>query len=104
MKILKGDKVLVIAGKDRGKTGVVERVSPRDHRLVVAGLNIVKKHTKATSKNPQGGIIELARSVDCSNVMLLDPSNQKPTRVSYVIKGKEKIRVCASSKQEVQAK
>jgi large subunit ribosomal protein L24 len=80
LKIKKGDKILVIAGKDRNKTGLVERVLPKKHQVVVTGINMVKKHLKRSAKNPQGGIIDLVKPLDSSNVMLLDPTTNKPTR------------------------
>ncbi len=100
-KILKGDKVLIIAGKDRGKTGTVERVMPRDNKVVVTGLNMVKKHLKKSAKNPQGGVVDKVQPIHISNVMLLDPSQNKPTRVGYVIKGNDKNRVAKLSGEVV---
>jgi len=80
MKIVKGDRVLIIAGKERNKEGIVERVLPKKDLVVVAGRNIVKKHMKRTAKLPQGGIVELFAPIHVSNVVLLDPRNNKPTR------------------------
>jgi len=100
-KIKKGDKVLVIAGKDRNKTGVVERYSPKANRLVVSGVNVIKKHMKKSQKYPQGGIIELNAPIHASNVMVLDPAQNKPTRVGYTIKGDEKLRFSKLSKETI---
>lgn len=80
-KLTKGDKVLIIAGKDRNKTGVIERVLPKKSKVVIAGINTVKKHLKKSAKNPQGGVIETYLPIHISNVMLLDPSKDKPTRI-----------------------
>ena len=81
MKLKKGDQVVVIAGKEKGKTGTVSKVSPATTRVVVAGINMIKK---ATKPNPQtgegGGIIEKEAPIHASNVMLIDPASQKPTR------------------------
>jgi large subunit ribosomal protein L24 len=81
MKLKKGDEVVVIAGKDRGKRGQVTKVSPSTNRVVVAGINLVKK---ATKPNPQtgaeGGMVTKEASIHASNVMLVDPASQKPTR------------------------
>lgn len=96
-RILKGDKVLIIAGKDRGKTGLVERVLPKESRVVVVGVNLVKKHLKKSAKNPQGGIIDKTLPIHISNVMLLDPAQNKPTRVGYQLKGNEKQRISKRS-------
>ena len=85
--IRKDDNVMVIGGKDRGKTGKVLRTDPKRRRVFVEGLNIVKRHQRPTSvketqKGSQvGGIVEKEGPIDISNVMLLDPSNNKPTRV-----------------------
>ena len=93
--IKKGDEVLVIAGKDKGKKGKVEKVILKKGKVVVAGINILKKHVKPSPKNPAGGIIEFAAPLDVSNVILLCPRCHKPTRIGYKItKDGEKIRVC----------
>lgn len=101
VKVIKGDKVLVIAGKDRGKTGVVERVFPNSEKVVVGGANILKKHLKKSPKNPQGGIIDITAPIHISNVMLLDPSSNKPTRIGYMVKGKEKMRLSRLSGEAI---
>ncbi len=96
MKLHKGDNVLIIAGKDRGKTGVIEAVLPRENRVAVAGVNKFKKHVKPSAKAPQGGIVEIFRPIHASNVMLLD-NNKKPTRVGVQISGKDKVRVARTT-------
>lgn len=97
MKLRKGDKVLVIAGKDRHKTGVIEKVLPKANRAVIAGVNMVKKHLKRSAKNPQGGILEVPASIHLSNLMLLDSSTNKPTRVGYRQSGKTIQRISKTS-------
>jgi large subunit ribosomal protein L24 len=98
MKIRKDDHVLVIAGKDRGKTGRVLRTEPVKRRLYVEGLNKVKRHQrprsiKDTQKGAQaGGIIEKEGPIDVSNVMLLDPTDNKPTRVGMKLQGGKRER------------
>ena len=82
MKIKKGDKVVVITGKDKGKTGEVLRVQPKEARLVVQGVNMVKRHTKPAMGNP-GGIVEKEGTIHVSNVAHIDPKSDKPTRVGY---------------------
>jgi large subunit ribosomal protein L24 len=101
MKLHKGDTVIVIAGKDRGKTGSIEAIMPSLNRVVVAGLNAYKKHVKPTPKNPQGGIITAYRSMDASNVMLLDPETKKPTRVGYTLTGTTKSRMSHLTKKAI---
>ncbi|WP_407455613.1 50S ribosomal protein L24 [Ligilactobacillus aviarius] len=93
MFIKKNDKVKVIAGKDKGKEGTVEKVFPSKERVIVKGVNIVKKHQKPTNANPNGGIVEVEAPIHVSNVMLIDPSNNKPTRVGFKIEDGKKVRV-----------
>lgn len=97
MFVKKNDKVKVIAGKDKGTEGVVEQVIPAANRVVVKGVNIVKKHQKPSNANPNGGIIEVEAPIDASNVMLIDPKDGKPTRVGYKIVDGKKVRVSKKS-------
>jgi large subunit ribosomal protein L24 len=83
MKLHKGDNVLVITGKDKGKTGEVLQVIPSAGRVVVQNINVVKRHTKPSSKNPRGGILEITKPIDVSKVMVIDPITSQPSRVSY---------------------
>lgn len=80
MKVKKGDTVIVIAGKDKGKRGEVLRSIPTDLRVIVQGVNVVKRHTRPAAGQP-GGIVEKEASIHVSNVMLVDPKTDKPTRV-----------------------
>ena len=82
MKIRKGDRVVVLTGKDKGKTGSVLRVNPKEERVLVQGVNIVKRHTRA-DKVSAGGIIDKDAPVHVSNVAHVDPKTGKPTRVGY---------------------
>ena len=81
MKIRKNDSVMVIAGNARGKTGKVLKVYPERERVIVEGVNIMKRHTRPSQKNPQGGIVQREAPIHVSNVMLLDPKQNQPTRV-----------------------
>ncbi len=85
MKIRKNDNVIVISGNDRGKTGKVLKVFPKNFRVIVEGINMRKRHTKPSQKNPQGGIIEKEAPIHASNVMLLDPKTNEPTRLGSQI-------------------
>lgn len=97
MNFVKGDKVIVISGKDKGKTGTIQKVDPRSNRVVVENVNVRKKHKKPTQQNPEGSILEIYAPIDASNVMLVDPKTKKPTRVKHdVVKGK-KVRVAKAS-------
>lgn len=82
MKIRKGDEVLITAGNDRGKRGRVLFVLPRQNRVIVEGINFIKRHTRPTQNNPQGGIVEKEAPVHVSNVKLIH--NGEPTRVGFI--------------------
>ena len=97
MDLRKGDKVIVIAGRDKGKSGVIQKVIPESHRVVVEGINVRKKHQKGTQANPEGSIVEVYAPIDISNVMLEDPKTKKPTRIGHKeVKGK-KVRFAKKS-------
>ena len=95
MKIRKGDKVRILAGKDRGREGKVSRAIPADRKVIVEGVNIAKRHQKSTSAMIQGGIIDKAMPLHVSNVAVISPSDGKPTRVGYRfdVDGR-KVRIC----------
>lgn len=95
-KIKKGDSVIVLAGKDRGKEGEVLQVIPAKDRVVVRGVNLIKKHQKQT-QTEQGGIITKEASLHVSNVALKDPSTGKPTRVGFKIEDGKKVRIAKAS-------
>ncbi len=97
MHVKKGDKVIVITGKDKGKTGTVIEALPKKDRVVVEGVNIIKKHQKPSQMNPEGGILEREAAIHVSNVMLLDPKTNKPTRVGYKVEDGKKVRVAKKS-------
>jgi large subunit ribosomal protein L24 len=94
-RVKKGDRVMCVAGKDKGRTGTVLDVMPADGRVLVEGINIVKRHTKARPPDDPGGIIEKPAPIHLSNVMPIDPSDDKPCRVRIEEKGGERIRVSA---------
>ncbi|EAE1323882.1 50S ribosomal protein L24 [Listeria monocytogenes] len=97
MHVKKGDKVKVITGKDKGKSGKVLAAFPKKDRVLIEGINMVKKHTKPSNVNPQGGILNVEAPIHVSNVMLIDPKTGEPTRVGYEVKGDKKIRVAKKS-------
>jgi large subunit ribosomal protein L24 len=90
-KIRKGDRVVVLTGKDKGRQGVVTRVFPKDARVTVEGLNMVQRHTRPTQMDPQGGIKNKEAPIHVSNVSLID-SKGKPTRVGFRMEGEKKVR------------
>lgn len=94
MKLKKGDNILVIAGKDKGRRGKVIRVLSRDGRVVVEGMNVKKKHVKPRRAKEKGQIIEMPAPFSISNVKMLCTKCQKPVRVGYRLEGEKKYRVC----------
>jgi len=102
MKIRKGDSVIIIAGKDRGKKGKVRRVLPKEGRLVVEGLNMVKRHSRTHAGARQAGIIELAAPLHASNVMLVCDKCSKPTRIGFrLLDTGQKVRFCRSCQEVI---
>ena len=101
MHVKKGDKVMVISGKEKGKTGTIIAAFPKTDRVLVEGLNLVKKHMKPNQANPQGGIVSQEASVHVSNVMLIDPKSGEPTRVSYKVEDNKKVRVAKKSGETI---
>ena len=99
--IKKGDTVYVNAGNDKGQTGKVLSVLVSEDRAIVEGVNMVSKHTKPNSKQPQGGIIKQEAPIHISNLNLIDPKSQKPTRVGYKMDGDKKIRYAKKSGEEI---
>ncbi|QGQ44003.1 50S ribosomal protein L24 [Metabacillus sediminilitoris] len=97
MHVKKGDKVMVISGKDKGKQGVVLASYPKKDRVLVEGVNVVKKHSKPSQANPQGGILSQEAPIHVSNVMPLDPKSGEPTRVGYKVVDGKKVRVAKKS-------
>ena len=95
MKIRKNDSVLVIAGKDRGKKGRVRFAYPKDERVLVEGINFIKRHTRAVRRVRQAGIIEREAPIQVSDVMLLCSKCNHPTRVGFrFLEGGKKVRIC----------
>lgn len=102
LKLKKKDLVMVITGKDRGKTGNLDKVYPAEGKAIVLGLNIRKKHLKPSKKSPQGGIMEFPAKINISNLILICPNCQKPTRVNYKINESQKIRICQKCHESVE--
>lgn len=95
-KIKKGDRVVVLTGKDKGRQGAVLRVLPKEDRVVVEGLNLVQRHTRPTQTDPQGGIKSKEAALHISNVAIVD-SKGKPTRVGFRVEGDKKVRVAKTT-------
>ncbi len=101
MKIKKGDTVLIISGKDKGKKGKVLEVFPRQGKLTVEGANLVKKHRRPKNEKEKGQMIEISKPFNLSNVKLVCSKCGKATRVGYKIANKKKYRVCKKCGQEI---
>jgi len=97
MKIKKGDNVIVIAGKDKGKTGVVLRAFPKEDKVLVEGVNVVKKHQKPTTTNSKGQIVEKSLPIHVSNVQIVDPKTKKGTRIRIVKENGKRTRIAVKS-------
>jgi large subunit ribosomal protein L24 len=96
-KIKKGDRVVVLSGKDKGKHGEVLRALPKDSKVVVAGVNVISRHTKPSQADPQGGIKRTEAPIHVSKVAIEDPKTGKPTRVGFRIEDGQKVRVAKRS-------
>ena len=96
-KIKKGDDVIVLTGKDKGRKGKVLRVFPAENRVLVAGINVVQRHTRPSQTNPQGGIVNKEAPIHVSNVANVDPKNGNATRVGFRIEGDKKVRFAKKS-------
>lgn len=102
IRLKKGDTVMVTAGKYKGKTGKIVATHPRDNKVTVEGINIVKKHMKPNRANPQGGIIDVTKPIWVSKVAIVDPSTKKASRIGYIVNDKgEKTRVYKQSGKEI---
>ena len=102
IRLKKGDNVVVTTGKYKGQTGTIVATQPRDNKVTVEGINIVKKHQKPTKAHPQGGIIEITKPIDVSKVAIVDPSTKKASRIGYSFdKDGNKIRIFKSSGKEI---
>ena len=100
-KIKKGDTVVVLSGKDKGQTGMVEKVMPKDGKIVVEGVNVATRHRKPNQQNPQGGIDRFPAPMHISKVALADPKDGKPTRVRFEEKDGRKVRVAVKSGETI---
>ncbi len=96
-KIRKGDRVIVLAGKDKGREGDVVKSLPKEGKVVVAGVNMIARHTKPTQADPEGGIQRREAAIDVSNVAIRDPKTGKPARVGFEVRDGKKVRVLKGS-------
>ena len=101
MKLKKGDNVIVIAGKDKGKKGKIARVLTAENRVVVEGINMMKKHQRPRKSGEKGQVISIASPINASNVMVLDPKTGKQTRIGKKKVGDKNVRIARKSGQEL---
>ena len=100
-KIRKGDKVVVLSGRDKGKTGEVVSSSPKEMKVVVSGVNVATRHRKPTQLNPQGGLERKEAALHVSKVAIVDPKDGKATRVRFETVGDKKVRVSARTGEKI---
>ena len=101
MKLKKGDQIIVTLGKDKGKKGKIEKVFPKKDAVVVAGVNVFKKHRKRRDESHPGGIVEIIKPIMASKVALICPKCGKETRIGYSITKGVKVRICRKCEQPV---
>ncbi len=101
MKIKKGDKVKVIAGKDEGREGIVERVYKKQNKILILGINVYKRHLKKQDQKQQGGIVDVPRPLDAAKVMLICPKCKKLARVGYSLEKGKRFRICKKCKSKI---
>lgn len=102
IRLKKGDTVIVRAGKYKGQTGKVTATHPRDNKVTVNGINVVKKHVKPSQQHPQGAIVELTKPIDVSKIGIIDPVSKRATRIGYKLdKDGKKTRVYKSTGKEI---
>ena len=101
MKLKKGDNVIVITGKEKGKKGAISRVLSKENKVIIDGMNMVKKHRKATRRGEKGSIVSISMPINASNVMLLDPKSGKQTRIGKKKVGDKLVRIAKRSNQEI---
>jgi large subunit ribosomal protein L24 len=101
MKIKKGDNVQILLGKDHGKSGPIERVIKKDGKVLITGINLVKRHIGKKVTGSEGGVLDIPKPMDISNVALICPNCKKITRVGFKVTGKEKIRICKKCGKDI---
>lgn len=101
MKLVKNDEIKVVAGKDKGKTGKIEKVFTKENKVLVAGVNQYKRHMKAREQGQQSEIITITKPLPVANVQLICPKCKKITRVGYKVEGEKKVRICRKCKATI---
>lgn len=101
MKIKKGDKVKIVAGKDNGREGTVQKVFEKQNTVLVPGVNLYKKHVRKSDQMPKGGVVEMPRPLQAGKVMLVCPKCKKMTRIGYSVENGKKTRICKKCKSAI---
>lgn len=101
MKVKKGDNVLIIAGKDKGRTAKIIKSIPKELKILVEGINLKKKHVRPKRQGEKGQVVEIPAALDISNVKIICPKCGKATRVGYSVEGENKNRICKKCKQTI---
>lgn len=102
IRLKKGDDVIVIAGKEKGKIGKITATHPRDNTVTVEGINTFKKHLKPNKQHPQGGIIDITKPIDVSKVAIIEPTSKKPSKIGYKLdKDCKKLRIYKRTNKEI---
>ena len=101
MKVKKGDNVLIIAGKDKGRTGKIIKSLPKEAKILVEGINLKKKHVRPRREGEKGQVVSIPAALDISNIKVVCPKCGKATRVGYKIEKNDKVRVCKKCGQEI---
>ena len=101
MKVKKGDNILIISGKDKGRTAKILRSLPKEGKILVEGINLRKKHIRPKKEGEKGQVVQIPAPMNVSNVKIICPKCGKATRVGYKINGKNKNRICKKCKQEI---
>jgi large subunit ribosomal protein L24 len=102
MKVIKNDTVLVVSGNYKGKKGKVLKVFPKENRVIVEGVNFIKRHTRPTQKNPQGGIIEKEAPIQASNLLVICPKCDTPSRIGRkVLENGKRVRICKNCEEMI---
>ncbi len=100
-RLQKGDTVIVTTGKDKGKTGKIMNIHPKSHSVTIEKVNVVKRHVKPNQKYPQGGIVELTKPIDISNVAYYDATKKTATKVGFKVTDSKKVRIAKKSGKEI---
>ncbi|MBI4137538.1 50S ribosomal protein L24 [Candidatus Roizmanbacteria bacterium] len=101
MKLKKGDSIVVLTGKDKGKTGKIEKVYPKKNAVLISGINVYKRHVKRRDEKNPGGIVDISRPIDASKVALLDPRTKTATRIGYMVIKGEKKRIAKKGNKQI---